>query len=153
VGFALVFPARVVLGDLKDAEQNERENQAGDGGVGLGEEVHDGDQQKHQRDQTEPQRNFHAADFEIEGHAIFALAGMRVAQHEDRDAFGREAPDHAKRVEVAEERDVAAARDDGDDLHRHDDVDQAVRSAVLAVRLAEPIAEHAVFGNAIQHAV
>ena len=36
---------------------------------------------------------------------------------------------------------------------KHDHVDNAVRSAELAVRLAEPVGQHAIFGNAVQHAV
>ncbi len=39
------------------------------------------------------------------------------------------------------------------DLKDDDHVDDAMRSAELAMRLPEPVRKHAVLGNAIQHAV
>ncbi len=50
-------------------------------------------------------------------------------------------------------RDVSATDDDGDDLQRHDDIDDAMARAEPFVRLPEPGAEHAVFRNAVQHPV
>ena len=93
------------------------------------------------------------ADREIQRHSEFAVLRMRVAQHQHRHAFQREAPDHAERVEVRQERHVAAADHDRHDLQRHHHVDDPVRRAELRVRLPEPVRQHAVFGNAVQHAV
>src|SRR5271163_955989 len=45
------------------------------------------------------------------------------------------------------------ADEDGDDLQQHDDVDDAVAGAKAWMRLAEPRAKHAVFGNTVEHAV
>ena len=54
----------------------------------------------------------------IQRHAVFAIARMRVADHEHRDALHGETPDHAERVQVGEKRHVAAAGDDREDLEK-----------------------------------
>ena len=38
-------------------------------------------------------------------------------------------------------------------LQDDDEIDDAVSGAVLAVRKAEPVGEHAVFGDAVEHAI
>jgi hypothetical protein len=45
------------------------------------------------------------------------------------------------------------AENDGEQLHAHDQVDDAVAGAVAIVRLLEPTGEHAVFRHAIQNAI
>ncbi len=141
------------LGDGEHDVEQDRENAAGHRGDRLGEEVDDGDQEERQRDEAQADRNLHSANAQVERHLEFALAGIGVAQHENGEAVHREAPDHAECVQVGEERDVAAADDDRGDLQDDDDVDDAIAGAEFRVRLAKPLAEHAVFGNAIEHAV
>ena len=48
---------------------------------------------------------------------------------------------------------MTTADDDGQDLQENDDVDDAVAGAKARMWLAEPVAEDAVFGNAVEHAV
>ncbi len=110
--------------------------------------------QKHQRDQTRRPTGISVpAIVKVQRDAEFALLRMRVAQHQHGDAVQREAPDHAEGVEVREKRHVAAADEDHHDLQRHHHVDDPVGSAESRVRLPEPVGKHAVFGNAVQHAV
>jgi len=39
---------------------------------------------------------------------------------------------------------------DGDDLQGHNDIDDAMAGAEPLMRLPEPCAQHAIFGNAVQ---
>ena len=93
------------------------------------------------------------ADGEIEGNLEVARAGPGVAQDQNGQTVHGEAPDHSKGIEIGQEGHVAVADEDGDDLQRDDDVDDAVAGAEARVRLAEPGAENAIFGNAVQYAV
>src|SRR6202453_3600456 len=145
--------AATPLGDREYDVEQDRENAARHRRNRLGEEVYDRDQEKDQRDDAEADRNLNAADAQIKRHLEFALAGIGVAQHENGEAVHREAPDHAEGVQVGQEGDVAAADDDRRDLQDDDDVDDAIAGAELRMRLTEPLAKHAVFGNAIEHAV
>ena len=94
-----------------------------------------------------------SADREIQRHAEFALARLLVAQHQHRQALHGEAPHHAERVGLAEDEDVSAAQDDGEQLQAHDQVEHAVGSPEAPMRLAEPVRQNAVLGDAVQHAV
>ncbi len=100
-----------------------------------------------------PTGNLQPKDPEVQGHAVFAVARVGVAQHEHRQPLHGETPDHAKRVEIGQEGDLATADDDGQDLESCDDIDDAVGGAELAVRLPEPVRQDAIFGDAIEHAV
>ena len=145
--------AAAPLGNGEHDVKQDRENAARHRRDRLREEVDDGDEKQNQRDDAETDRYLHAANAQVERHLELALAGIRVAQHENGEAVHREAPDHAECIQVGEERDIAAADDDRGDLQDDDDVDDAIAGAEFRVRLAEPLAEHAVFGNAIEHAV
>src|SRR6185437_15156237 len=145
--------AAATLGDGEYDVKQDREDAAGHRRDGLGEEVDDGDEEEGQRDDAEADGNLHTADAQIERHLKFALAGIGVTQDENGEAVHREAPDHAEGVEVGEEGDVAAADNDRRDLQDDDDVDDAIAGAEFGVRLAKPLAEDAVFGNAIEDAI
>src|SRR6266700_5490795 len=119
----------------------------------FGEQVYDGDQKQYPRDQPQSHGNLYATESEIQRHLKFALARTGVAENQHREAVHREAPDHPESVKVRKKRDVSATDDDGDDLQRHDDIDDAMARAEPFVRLPEPGAEHAVFRNAVQYAV
>ena len=90
---------------------------------------------------------------EIQGHLKFALAGPGVTKNQHGEAVHRETPDDPEGIEVGEEGHIAAADDDGYDLQEYDDVDDAIAGAKTRMRLAEPVTEHAIFGNAIQDAI
>src|SRR6266436_6356242 len=123
---------------------------AGHRGDRLGEQVYDGDQEQRQRDEPEPNRYLHAANREIKRDLKFSLAWTGVAENEDGEPIHRKTPDHTERVEVREESHITVADDDGDDLERHDDVDE-IAGTEAPVRSAKPCAEHSVWGDAIQH--
>ena len=63
-----------------------------------------------------------------------------------------EGPDDAEGVRLAEHDDVAAGDEDGEHLHAEDEVDDAMAGAEALVRFAEPVGEHAVFGDAHENA-
>jgi len=121
--------------------------------MGFGEQVYDGDQKQRRGDQAESDGNLHATESEIQWNLKFALARTSVSG--GRAPRGRSSRSSKSRrsVEVREKGDVAAADNDGDNLERHDDIDDAIAGTNFLVRLPEPRAEHAVFRNAIQHAV
>src|SRR3984957_1571547 len=145
--------AATPLGDGEYDVQQDGESAARHRRNRLGEKVHDRDEEEDQRDDAQADGNLNAADAQIERHLEFALAGIRVTKHENGEAVHREAPNHTKRIQVGEEGDVAAADDDCGDLQDDDDVDDAIAGAEFRMRLAEPFTEHAVFGDAIEHAV
>ncbi len=92
------------------------------------------------------------ADVEIARHLVFLIVPL-VAQHQHAERFQEEAPHHAERVSFAEQVDIAAAQEDRQHLHAADHVDQPRAGAEPLVRLAEPVHQHAVFGQAVHHAV
>ena len=99
----------VPLGDDEDDVEDGREGHAPDRGQLLGEQVDDRDREQRDGDQRQADREFDAADPQVERHPPLARAGLLVAQHEHREALEREAPDDAERVRLAQQVDVAAA--------------------------------------------
>src|SRR5712675_2763096 len=141
------------LGNGEHDVQDYRKGAAGHGGYRLGEQVRYRDQEQRECNQSEAHRNLHAAEIKIERDLELALAGTRITQNQYRQAIHREAPDHSEGIQVREESNIAAADKYGEDLQAHDDVDDAIASAIAGVRLPEPLGEDAVFGNTIQYAV
>ena len=90
---------------------------------------------------------------EIQRDLPFAAPRLLVAQHQHRERLHGEAPDHAERVGLAQHVDIAAADDNGDQLQRHNHVDDAGGGAELFVRMPEPVGQHAVFRHAVEDAV
>jgi len=68
-------------------------------------------------------------------------------------ALKDEAPDDAEGVGLAQNDDVAHAADDDEQLHPRDEVQQPIRRAELGVRPQKPVGQHAVLGDAVEHAV
>ena len=98
-------------------------------------------------------RYLHAANGQVQRHLPAALARVLKAQHQHGEAVKHEAPQHAEGVGFAERIDIAAADEDGDELQPHHHVQDAVAGAELGVRPAKPISQHAIFGDAVEHAV
>ena len=119
----------------------------------LREQVHDRRDEQHRGDRNQPERDFGLADVQVAGNFPFAISGLGEAQHQHRQRFHGEAPDHAEGVERSQNVHVAQAQDDGQQLHADDQVDDAVTRAVTMMRFLEPAGQHAVFGHAIQHAI
>src|SRR5713101_4875724 len=105
------------------------------------------------RDAPQPHGDLHATEMEVQRNLKFTLAGAGVAENEHREAIHRETPNHAKGVKVREKGHVTMADDDGDDLQRHDDIDDAIACAEALVWLPEPFAEHTVFRYPVEDAV
>ncbi len=119
----------------------------------LGEQVHDGGREQDGRDHNQAEGDLGLADVQIARHLPLAIARLGEAQHQHRQRLHGEAPDHAEGIERGQLVDVAAAEDDGEQLHADDQIDDAIAGAVAVVRLLEPGGENAVFGHAVQHAV
>src|SRR5205823_13401539 len=98
-------------------------------------------------------RDLHSANLEIERNLEFTLARTGVPKHQDGQAVHRETPNHTERVEVRQESDIAMADQNRKNLQCNNDVDDAIARAELRVGLAEPFAQHAILGNAVEHAV
>ena len=90
---------------------------------------------------------------DVERHLPGALFRLLEAQHQHGERLHGEAPHDAERVSFAEQVHVAAADQDGEQLHADHGVDDAAGGAEFAVRRTEEAGQHAVFGDAIQHAV
>src|SRR5262249_30431291 len=130
-----------------------REDAAGHRRHRLGEKVDEGNEKKRKGDKAEAERNLGFADGEGQGHLEFALAGIGVAQEKNGQAVQRKTPDHAESVEVREEGHVTMANDNSEYLQGDNDVDDAVAGAEARVRLTKPVAQNAVFRDAIEHTV
>jgi len=138
----------------EDGEKSSREQQAGNRSGLFGEQVDDRRGEQRDRDQRDADRQLTAADPDVQRHLPAALdVRPLVAQHEHRQRVEREAPHDAERVRFAEQNHVAAADHDRHDLQDRDHVDQPVGGPEAPVRLAEPLGQHAVLGNPVQHAV
>src|SRR5262249_494911 len=99
------------------------------------------------------QGNFVSRNVQVGRHLPPALALIFEPQHEHRETVEGETPDHAERVGFAENVYVAATGENGEELEQHHQVDDAMRGAESRMRMAEPLGEHSIFGDAIQHAV
>ena len=136
----------------KDQEQNGGKQNAVNGGEFLREEVNDGGGAQHGGGEYETHGNLHAGDLKVEGHPVF-LIGTLEAKHQHTNGVEEETPDHAECVGFTQHVFVAAAQRNGDDLQHGDDVDDAVRGAEFIVRMAEPVHQNTVFGDAVHNAV
>src|SRR6516162_830576 len=135
---------RHALRQGKNNEKKYRKGAAGNRSFGLGEKIDHRDTQEHQCDQPKANGNLYTKHVEIQRNPVFAVSGVRVAQHQYCDSLHREAPDHSERVEVRKKRHVAPAYDDREDLQCRDDVYDPVRCAETPVWLAEPARKNAV---------
>ena len=136
----------------EDHEEDQREGHAIDGSDLLGEQIGDGDQAENQGGCGQADGNFHATDLDVERELVFLVVALK-AEHEHAHGLEEEAPHYAKRASLAEPIDIAAAEEDGGNLQQDDGVDDAIGGAEALVRLAEPIEQHAVFGDAVHDAV
>ena len=143
----------IPLGGDEDGEENRREDQAADGGDGLGHQVRERREQHDQEHDEQADGELNVAPLEIEGDHELAMRAIFEPQHDHRQRFENEAPDDAERVRFAEQDHVAAAHHDRKELHAGDQVQQAVVGAEPRMGLEEPIGEHAVLGHAAQDAV
>src|SRR5438477_515700 len=75
------------------------------------------------------------------------------AQHQHSQAIKSKTPDHTEGISFTECDDITTAQDDGEQLQTYDHVDDAEAGPVFLLRLAEPVGEHAIFRDAVQHAV
>ena len=73
-----------------------------------------------------------AADRDVGRHLPAAFALVLEAQHQHGEAVESEAPDHAEGVGLAQQVDVAAAHQDGEDLQNDDQIDDPVTGAEAA---------------------
>src|ERR1700693_1316756 len=146
----------VVAATLRNSEydvQQYRESTASYGSYRVRKQVDESNQEQSKRDQTEANRNLYASDGEIERNLEIALAGAGVAKNEHGEAINRKAPDDSEGVEVGEKGHIAATDDDGYDLKKYDDVDDAVAGSKTRMRLAKPVAQYAIFRHAIEDAI
>ena len=62
----------------------------------------------------------------IDRHAILAVAGVRVADHQNGDSLHGETPNHANCIQVGEKRHIAPASKYRQDLEADNDINDAV---------------------------
>ena len=105
------------------------------------------------RNQDQPDRQFGFADHDIQRRLPQTVLRKFVAQHQNRQRLHRETPDHAERVRFAQQSHVSAGDQNRDQLQQHDRIDQSRGGAEAVVRMAEPVGQHAILGDAIEHAV
>src|SRR5262249_27307226 len=116
-------------------------------------EVDHSGRKQHQMHREQPNRHLNFADLDVGRHSPAAFAVILEAQHEHRQAVEGKTPDHTESVGFAEDIHITPASQNGQHLQAHDQIHDAIAGAVLLVRTAEPVGEHAVFGNAVKYAV
>ena len=104
-------------------------------------------------DGEQPDRHFNFSDLDVGRHAPSALAFVLEAQHQHGQAVEGEAPDHAERIGLTQDVDVATAEDDRGQLHADNQVNNAVAAAELFVRTAKPVGQDAIFRYPVQHSI
>src|SRR5262249_34765157 len=147
------FVPRALLGDGEDDIENHGKNATGNSGYRLGEQVGNGDDEKGERDEAQAERNLLFADSEIQRYLEFAFARVGVTENEHRQTVHRKTPDHAEGIEVRKKGHIPVANNDGEELQGYDDVDDAAARAEAGVRLAEPVAQHAIFRDAVEYTI
>ncbi len=103
--------------------------------------------------ENSPTGNLVAGDGDVRRNFPAAFALVLDAQHQHGQAVEGEAPDHAEGIGLAQQVDIAVADQNGEDLQKHDQVDDPVGGAEARMRLAEPVGENAVFRNAVEDSV
>ncbi len=94
-----------------------------------------------------------AADRDVGRNLPAPFAFVFDPQHQHGQAVEGETPDHSEGVRFAQQIDVAVAHQNGEELQEDDQVHDPVGGAEAGMRLAEPVGEDAVFGDAVEDAV
>ena len=147
-----VFAHVGALREGEDDEERRSEDDAADGGHGLGEEIHHGRGGEHEEDRDEAEGNLGFADADVRRNLPAAFAVIFPAENEHGEGVEGEGPDDAEGICLAEHDDVSTRGEDREHLQDEDEVHDAVAGAEGLMRLAEPVGEHAVFGDAHEHA-
>jgi hypothetical protein len=142
-------PVGAAFGNSEYDKEKYGERAAGHCCDGLGEKIDDGDKEEHQSNQAQANGDLHAANIKIKRNLELADSRPGVTEHEDGKPVHREAPNDAERVEVCEERNVAAANKNSYDLQGDYDVDDPVARTEAWVRLPKPGAKDAVLRDAV----
>src|SRR5690242_8099556 len=140
------------FGYFKNCEEDDRESDSGDRCNLFGEEVDSTESDQRERYQGEPNGYFGITNSEIQRYAILAFARLFVTKHEHGQALHRETPHHTECVRFAQDKDVATAQDNREELQGDHEVQDPVRSAELAMWLAEPFGKNSIFGDSVQYA-
>src|SRR5664279_2473016 len=139
--------------DGEDAKQNCTECDARDSGQLFGEEIDDGSSKQQQRNQSQADRDLYLAYVKVARNLPLAILRLGKTQHEHGQRLESEAPDDTEGVQGRQQINVATAGDDGKHLKKSDEIDDAVAGSKARVRLTEPCRHHAVFADAIEHAI
>src|SRR5437868_5203135 len=141
------------FGDVEDEEERYGEDDACDRRDALGEQVDDGGRKQNQMHRGQAEWNLHSADPDVGRHLPAALAGELETQHQHSKAVEGETPDHAEGVRFTQGIDISPAGQDREQLQRYNQVDDAIAGTETPMRLAEPIGEHTVFRDSVQHSI
>src|ERR1039457_3989846 len=153
LSLVLMAAAVVDFGALEDDEEGDGESDSRDGGHLLGEHVDDGEREQREGNEDQPNRQFELADHEIQRRLPEAIFGGFVAQDKNREGLHGEAPHHTEGVGFAQHDYVAAGEQDGEQLEADDGIDEARGGAEAVMRVAEPIGQDAILGDAVEHPV
>src|SRR5205823_13444196 len=110
------FPLLVEpLRKFKDDKERGRESEPRYRSDFLREHVDNGQSEKSQGDQPQPDRYFGPSYMEIKWHFPFPRFGLFVAQHQYGERFHRKAPHHSERVSFSQKVHITAT-----DKYRYD---------------------------------
>ena len=151
-GERVLFPIHV-FGNREDHEKDRREGNTREGSYGFRSQVYEGRREQNEHDRKQADGYFSSANGEVRGNFPAALTFVLEAQDEHGQAVESETPNHAEGIRFTEHIDVAAARQNGEDLQQNDHVDDAGAGPILAVGKAEPIGEDAIFGDTVEDAI
>ena len=121
--------------------------------IDLVNKIHDGRAKQHQEHRGQAERNLMAGDGDVGRNLPATFAFVFDPQNEHSQAVEGETPDHPEGIRFAQQVDVAVAHQNGEQLQKDNQVDDAIGSSEAGMRLAEPIGENAVFRHAVEDAV
>ena len=145
--------ARHLFRYLEDRKKHNRERDAGNRRNFLCEEIDDAERSQRNGNEREPKRNLGVPNVEVQRHTILSFPRFFIAEYQNRQSLHREAPHNAKRVSLTQHENVTTAQNDGYQLQRDHQIENAMRRSKLFVGPAEPFGENSVLGNSIQNAV
>src|SRR5208283_4899750 len=111
------------FGNRENGEKYNGEGNSGDSGDLLGEQVYQRNTEKHEGNEAQSYGDFAPRNVQIQGDPVFAHARLFEPQHQNGKAFHDETPNHAEGISLAQEKNVAAAEENCQNLEANHHVD------------------------------
>src|SRR5215813_4470811 len=90
---------------------------------------------------------------EVPGDLPLAILRLGIAKHEDSQRLQCETPDHSECIQSGEREDVAASKQNRQQLHSYNEIDNAIAGPVPGMRFLKCVGENSIFRDPVQNTV